>query len=104
MTSVKVYNNAGVTRVVNIAQGLTGPPGASSVTAQVVGETPGGAVNGVNATFTTAFAFVPESVAVFMNGMMQKKIDEFNTSGSNTILLTFSPATGETILVNYLRA
>lgn len=85
-------------------QGPTGPAGASSVTAAVVGETPGGAVNGVNASFTTAFAFVPESVAVFINGVFQKKVDEFTTTGSNTILLTFSPATGERILVNYQRA
>lgn len=70
----------------------------------VVGEVPTGLVNGSNATFTTAFAFIPESVEVKINGLTQKKVTHYNTSGTTTILFTDSPTTGEIILVNYIKA
>jgi hypothetical protein len=84
-------------------QGPPGPAGASALAASVVGETPIGAVNGVNASFQTAFDFIPESVAVVVNGLQLKKVDEFNTSGTRNISLSVSPNAGEIILVNYLR-
>jgi len=70
---------------------------------QIEGEVPAGAVNGSNATFTTAFDFIPESVEVFVNGIRQKPITDYTTSGTTTILFTDSPLTGDIILVNYLK-
>ena len=67
----------------------------------VIGETPAGLVNGVNASFTSAFNFIAESVEVFLNGLKLKKPDEFNTSGVNNITLALSPGTGEILLINY---
>ena len=71
---------------------------------QVFGEVPSGAVNGSNATFTTAYNFVAGSVQVFVNGLLQKIITDYNTSGTTTILLAVSPTVNENILVNYLKA
>lgn len=86
-------------------QGPPGPPGpAGGAASFVFGETPSGTVNGSNATFTTAFSFVPETVEVFVNGLKQKRVTHFNTSGSNTILFSDSPQSGDLILVNYLRS
>lgn len=85
-------------------QGPQGPAGPSGLAARVVGETPSGAINGSNATFITAFRFVPESVEVVVNGLTQKKPDDFNTSGSQTILMSSSPEANTNLLVNYLRS
>ncbi len=85
-------------------QGPQGPPGVPGNGVQVVSEIPSGSINGSNATFTTAFAFVPESVVVFVNGLRQKKPDDFNTSGSQTIVFSVSPETGTNLLVDYMRS
>lgn len=69
----------------------------------VIGEVPSGSIDGSNATFETAFNFVPESVEVYVNGLNQLPLLEFNTSGNRTIILTESPGMGERILTNYLR-
>lgn len=69
----------------------------------VTGETPAGAVNGSNATFTTAFDFVPESVEVFIETCRLSLLDDYNTSGTRTIQFYVSPLAGEKIRVNYQR-
>lgn len=83
--------------------GTQGPPGPGSSADFVIGETPTGAIDGSNATFQTAYDFVPESVEVYLNGLALKRIDEFNTSGTRQIILLISPNAGETILVDYLK-
>lgn len=77
--------------------GILNTAGASFV----FGETPSGAVNGSNATFTTAQNFVPESVQVFINGVSQTNGVDYTTSGTTTITLTVSPVSGDYIRVNY---
>lgn len=67
----------------------------------VFGETPSGAVNGSNATFTTAQNFVAESVQVFINGVSQTNGVDYTTSGSTTITMNVSPVSGDYIRVNY---
>lgn len=89
-----------------VSEGIQGPqgvPGPSGNATLVIGEVPAGTVNGSNATFTTAFSFIPASVAVFINGLMQKLVDDFTTTGTQTINMNVSPVTGDKILVNYLR-
>lgn len=70
----------------------------------VTGEIPAGAINGSNATFTAAFNFIPESVEVQINGLVQRRVTDFNTTGTQTIILTSSPTPGETVQVDYQRA
>lgn len=76
----------------------------SNLALDVVGETPAGLVNGSNATYTTAFNFDPASVEVYVNGIRQKLVTHFNTSGLSTIILGDSPQTGDLLQVNYERA
>jgi len=68
---------------------------------EVTGEIPAGLINGSNATFTASFSFVPESVKVYINGMRQKLIDDYNTSGNTTILMAVSPETITNFLIDY---
>lgn len=68
---------------------------------EVKNEVPTGAINGSNAVFTSQHLFVPGSVQVYLNGVRQKIVDDFNTSGNNTIQMVVSPNTGEIILIDY---
>jgi hypothetical protein len=68
------------------------------------GETPSGSVDGSNATFTSSYPFVPETVSVTVNGLWQKRVENFNTTGDQTVTLATSPGVGEKILINYLKA
>jgi len=84
--------------------GLTPPPDIPSYArARVIDEIPNGAINGANATFTTANNFLPESVEVTLNGISQRKGAGFDyiTVGNDTIIFTVSPDVGDTILVDY---
>lgn len=67
-------------------------------------EIPVGLINGVNASFISLFDFIPETVEVFLNGIKQIRVTDFNTSGSRYISLSFSPNINETISINYLKA
>lgn len=68
----------------------------------IFGETPTGAVNGSNAAFQSLFDFVPESVVVLVNGVEQRRVTDFNTSGTRNITLTEAPLTGESVRINYI--
>lgn len=86
-----------------VTVGLQGPPGVDGAR-PVLNETPAGVVNGSNATFTTAFAFVPGQVSVRINGLSQRPLIDFTTTGTQTILFTESPLVGDSLQVDYLRA
>lgn len=76
---------------------------APATEAFVFNEVPSGAVNGSNATYTSSYSFSPESVEIYLNGVKQKIIDDYNLSGGNNILFNVSPHTGEIILINYIK-
>jgi hypothetical protein len=67
-------------------------------------EIPSGLMNGSNATFATDYQFIPESVEVVVNGLTQRLVEDYLTSGNNTIIFSVSPSTNDTILINYLKA
>lgn len=59
-----------------LAESLVGE-GFSSGAEYVINETPTGMVNGVNATYTSAFNFIPESVQIEINGIDQYNPEHF---------------------------
>lgn len=66
-------------------------------------EIPNGLLNGINPTFTTANDFVAGTLEVFLNGSLQRIINDYQVIGNNTIVLNFSPFTNENILINYIK-
>ena len=68
----------------------------------ITNQTPTGNIDGVNNFFIISDIIVPDSEEVFINGLKIKKPNDYNIVGSN-ITLTFSPQTGENILVNYIK-
>lgn len=100
---------AAITKIIRVAQNLTGKVlKAGTVINNITGdiyttEIPVGLINGINATFTSAFSFIPESVVLYLNGLRIKIVDEYNTIGNNKIILSVSPGNNENILINYLK-
>lgn len=83
--------------------GLQGPPGDTVLDDLVVGEVPIGVTDGFNTVFNSHFNFVPETVEVYLNGIRQKIIEDYQLLGFNTIQFIFSPSTGETVILDYLK-
>lgn len=77
---------------------------AGALANTITEEVPSGLINGSNATFTTVLSFVPASIQVFVNGLRQKKIDDYVTTGVNTIILSASPKVGDSIIVSYIQS
>ena len=71
---------------------------------QVIQETPNGSINGINATFTVDFAFDPDTVEVYVNGIHATSGVDYTTSGTLTINFTYSLAVGDVLRVNYKKA
>ena len=66
-------------------------------------EIPLGLINGLNTNFTSQYHFIPESVEVFLNGLKQQKITEYQTLGNNTIIVSNSLNTQEIVTINYIK-
>jgi hypothetical protein len=60
-------------------------------------EVPGGAINGVNVTFTLAFVAKVGSVKLYQNGV---RTTAFTVAGL-TITMSVAPVAGETLLADY---
>lgn len=102
--NIGIQPSTGDVDITTIPQYITVQVGATVTTSGgsfVIGETPSGAVNGSNATFTTSQNFVPETVQVFINGVSQTNAVDYTTSGTTTITLNVSPVSGDYIRVNY---
>ena len=77
----------------------------ASIAAQLgQNETPGGPIDGSNFTFTTAYAFLPGTLQVYLNG------DAQNPGASNDYLegdgffaLTIAPKPGDVLLCSYIK-
>lgn len=67
-----------------------------------VNETPSGAINGSNVSFTLANTPVSGSVAVYLNGLLQTAGDDYTISGS-TITYAVAPIAGDVLRANYTR-
>lgn len=67
-------------------------------------ETPSGAVNGSNTTFTLAGTPANSSLKLFMNGMLlEPGADNDYTVSANTITMLFAPITGDKLRAYYYR-
>lgn len=86
-----------------VRQGSGGGTGGLFSSDIVMGEIPTGLINGANATFTSLSDFIPEKLIVERNGITQRKTIDYSTTGNSTITLTFSPESGESILINYIK-
>jgi len=83
------------------ADGSTGPCGSGSSATFFDAETPGGLVDGVNATFTLANA-PGSSLMLFRNGMYMKAAFDYTLTGSTLQFVTGAvPQPGDTLVASY---
>lgn len=85
-----------------IVVGEQGPPGPSGV-AIVWGESPSGAIDGVNTLFSLAKAPSPSAgLLFFLNGLLQRQGigNDFTISGV-TIAMAFAPIAGDSLIATY---
>ena len=102
--NIGVVPNTNDVEVTTLPQYVTVEVGSTLTTSSgnfVIAETPSGAINGINATYTTAQNFDANSIEIFVNGIQATKGVDYTTSGTNTINFTYSPATGDLLRVNY---
>ena|SRR5882757_3061122 len=69
----------------------------------VFDEVPSGIVNGSNAIFNTLSSFIPGTAVVFVNGLKQKIVQDFNTSGTTQVTFIVSPASTDQVTINYIK-
>ena len=75
---------------------------SSIISKFIFNEIPSGIIDGINSIFNTNFLLVHDTEEVFINGQKQKKPDDYNISGQ-TINLTFSPQSTESVVINYIK-
>ncbi len=67
-------------------------------------ETLGGTPNGALANFTLANTPAAGTLAVFINGILQKPTTDYTISGSTVTFVTVFPATGDWVSANYMKS
>ena len=82
-------------------QGPTGPTGAPGTGAAIFNETPTGAINGSNTTFSAANNFRSETLVVYVNGLHQRPTDDFIIVGANSFQTTVAPISNDKLLIDY---
>jgi len=108
VTSVKIAADAVTAAKINpdvAGPGIAQGAGGELQVDFAAGETPGGAVNGVNITFTLANSPVTGSLMLFLNGIFQKAggTDDYTIAGS-TITMATAPVSGDVLQANYFKA
>jgi len=78
---------------------ITGP----SRSTEVYSEIPGGAIDGVNASFVTAAPFRSDTERLYLNGVRQRRTGDYTVSPPSTVIFVLAPRTNDVILVDYLR-
>lgn len=82
--------------------GAPGPAGPAGDNAPMFNETPGGALNGVNLTFTTLYPFVPGTTAVYLNGLREFPGDGYTEAAPNSIVFDDAPLSTDKLRVDYI--
>lgn len=84
--------------------GPQGPPGTSGAALKMVwGETPAGIINGTNLTFTSASPFSPGLLGVYLNGLRQRRPDDYAETGSQTFQFVSAPLPGDSLSIDYIQ-
>ena len=61
-----------------------------------------GSIDGINSIFSIQDTIVPDSEQIYVNGILQKKPDDYNISGS-LITFNFSPIIDENLTITYIK-
>jgi hypothetical protein len=89
------------TKVGNI-MGPEGPPGpATAKLTFVYGEDLTSQIDGSKTTFVTSAAFINNSLEVYLNGLRQRRVDDYNEISTTQFTIVSPPRLTDTISVDY---
>ena len=77
--------------------------GTPSSGVSIWGETPTGAINGVNKSYTTAFSYATGQLGVYLNGVRQRRPDDYTETSATAFQLVSAPLTGDLLSVDYIK-
>lgn len=79
------------------------PPsgGGGGGTIMTWGETPSGVIDGVNKNYTSAQPYSPTLLAVFLNGLRQRRPDDYAETGSQSFSFVNAPVPGDSLSIDY---
>jgi len=85
--------------------GPQGPPGipAPGALVMVWGEVPGGTINGTNLSFTTANPYRATLLAVYLNGLRQRRSADYSETGTQSFAFISAPLAGDSISIDYIQ-
>jgi len=81
--------------------GPPGPPGLVSTAGFVYGEIPAGAINGTNKLYTVDNSFLANTLEVYLNGLRQRRVDDYNEISDTEFEFVLAPRVGDTVSVDY---
>jgi len=80
----------------------SGTGGGGTTTVITWGETPAGAIDGVNRSYTSASTYVAGSIAVYLNGVRQRKTNDYTETSSTTFQMVNAPSIGDLMSIDYV--
>jgi hypothetical protein len=75
--------------------------GGTGVVGFITGETPSGAINGINKDYVTATVFVSGSLIVYVNGLRMRSGPDYAVTGSQNFQMVTALITGDTLIIDY---
>jgi hypothetical protein len=75
--------------------------GAMELSSLIWGEIPTGNTNGTNRTFTSSYPYNPNFFAVFLNGLRQRLLSDYNQTGAQSFQFLNAPGPGDTVSIDY---
>jgi hypothetical protein len=86
----------------NAAIAAAGGGGGTVSGTLIYGEVPAGTVDGANKNFTTANTYRPNLLSVFLNGVRQRRTNDYTETSNNSFSFVNAPASGDILSVDYM--
>jgi hypothetical protein len=77
--------------------------GGGGTVSEIWGETPGGTIDGSNKNFTTANPYRANLSAVFLNGLRQRRVADYNETGTQSFSFVNAPLPGDSLSIDYIQ-
>jgi hypothetical protein len=71
------------------------------IISSVWGETPAGAIDGVNRTYTTTNPYI--ALGVYLNGLRLRHSDDYVETGNQSFQLLNAPLSGDSLSIDYIQ-
>ena len=77
--------------------------GGTPVTGQAIyGEIPSGLINGSNKVYTSVNTYGTGQLAVFLNGVRQRRANDYNETTSTSFTMILAPLSGDSLSIDYI--